>query len=59
MFSPIPFQPDLLLPNQEQVAEHEHSAAISRSALHGLKSRITDSFKRIFFPNDVSWLLMQ
>ncbi|XP_008792413.2 aladin [Phoenix dactylifera] len=56
VFSPIPFQPDLLLPNQEQVSEQEQSVAISRSALHGLKASITDSFKRIFFPNDLNML---
>ncbi|XP_072996472.1 aladin isoform X2 [Typha latifolia] len=52
VFSPVPFQSDLLLPPRGQVAEEEPTESISERGLAGLKATITESIKKIFFPID-------
>lgn len=59
VFSPIPFQPDLLPPNREQIAEQEPTESAPVRSLRGLKSAIAESLKQIFFPHDkVSWFIL-
>nr|CAD1817334.1 unnamed protein product [Ananas comosus var. bracteatus] len=52
VFSPIPFQPDLLPPNREQIAEQEPTESAPVRSLSGLKSAIAESLKQILFRHD-------
>lgn len=57
MFSPIAFQPDLMMPDTEQVAEQELNIPVPTRGFAGLKVSISESIKRIFCPNEVSLFL--
>lgn len=54
VFSPIAFQPDLMMPDTEQVAEQELNTTVPARGFAGLKVSISESIKRIFSPNEVS-----
>lgn len=57
VFSPVPFQSDLLLAHSEQESEQGYSENVPRKGLNGmLRLILNDSFKRVFLPKDVSWL---
>ncbi|XP_058078263.1 aladin isoform X2 [Magnolia sinica] len=56
VFSPIPFQSDLLLNNSEQGSEQELREDVPGRGLTALQLILSDSFKRIFRPKDVNLL---
>lgn len=57
VFSPVPFQSDLLLAHSEQESEQGYSENVPRKGLNGmLRLILNDSFKRVFLSKDVSWL---
>lgn len=56
VFSPVPFQPDMLLDNSEQGSEQENRENFARNGLTALRLMLNDSLKRFFPPKDVSWL---
>ncbi|RWR74834.1 aladin isoform X2 [Cinnamomum micranthum f. kanehirae] len=54
VFSPVPFQSDLLLAHSEQEPEQGYSENVARKGLNGmLRLILNDSFKRVFLPKDV------
>ncbi|RZS04713.1 hypothetical protein BHM03_00035085 [Ensete ventricosum] len=57
VFSPIAFQPDLMMPDPEQGAEQEPNITVPTRGFAGLKVSISESIKRIFCPNEVSLFL--
>ncbi|KAJ8646450.1 hypothetical protein MRB53_008198 [Persea americana] len=55
VFSPVPFQSDLLLAHSEQESEQGYSENVPRKGLNGmLRLMLNDSFKRVFLPKDVT-----
>ncbi|CAL9149169.1 unnamed protein product [Musa acuminata subsp. burmannicoides] len=56
VFSPIAFQPDLMMPDTEQVAEQELNIPVPTRGFAGLKVSISESIKRIFCPNELNAL---
>ncbi|URE24007.1 WD domain, G-beta repeat domain containing protein [Musa troglodytarum] len=56
VFSPIAFQPDLMMPDTEHVAEQELNTTVPTRGFAGLKVSISESIKRIFCPNELNAL---
>ncbi|TVU27117.1 hypothetical protein EJB05_29697 [Eragrostis curvula] len=50
VFSPIPFQPDALLPNREPPAADQAEPAAEAAPAAGLVSTVSEFFKKMIFP---------
>lgn len=57
VFSPVPFQSDLFMPQLEEATEKESNDAVRETSFAGLKASVAESIRRIFQPNDVSSLV--